>query len=89
VTWTLRLLESDAAGTYNLGGSEDASIRELAERAGELLGRSVAYEYGAPVRGNCLADITKIVGVTGYRPRWTLAAGLREVIREPRELKTP
>jgi dTDP-L-rhamnose 4-epimerase len=81
----LALEVPDAAGrVFNIGSGSSHTIREVAERAAQVLGK----EYLRPeVPGmhrvgdirHCFADITLARQVLGYEPRVTLEAGLLEL----------
>lgn len=79
----LLALESAAARdeVFNIGGGRAYSVLEIAERLGQVLGKShlkpqVCGNYRAGDIRNCFADISKAERSLGYRPRITLEAGL-------------
>src|SRR3954454_1777777 len=80
--------ESDAASTagevLNVGSGESFSIRELAERMGEVLGLSqvgveVTGKYRAGDIRHCFSDISRARQVLGYTPRIAIEDGLEEL----------
>lgn len=82
LSWVIRLLDTDgASGTYNLGGTEILSVRELADRLGSLLGCPTQFQYRDTISGNTIGDISRACADTGFSPQWTLGRGLEEVVR--------
>ena len=75
--WMVQLLARNASGVFNLAGLETVSIRELADQLAALLKRKASYRIRLPDGENSLGDISRVIAVTGYQPRWTLASGLR------------
>lgn len=66
-------------GIYNVGGGEEATIREALALAGEVAGRELRVTYGPPQTGDnrrTRADTTKIHEVTGWEATTTLRDGL-------------
>jgi UDP-glucose 4-epimerase len=76
--------ESDAKGTYNIGGGKRVSLNELVKLMLELAGRKdIRPEYQAERPGDIkhsLADISK-AATFGWRPEFTLEAGLKEILK--------
>jgi dTDP-L-rhamnose 4-epimerase len=77
-------LETGAARdqVFNLGGGVSYSVLEIAERLGQVLGKTnlapqLSGTYRAGDIRNCFADISKAGRVLGYRPRIALEEGLR------------
>jgi dTDP-L-rhamnose 4-epimerase len=74
-----------AAGhVFNIGGGEAYSVREIAERLGQVIGRDdIAPELTGRYRvgdiRHCFADITRARAVLGYQPRVSLDEGLAEL----------
>jgi len=81
----------EAAGvegaTLDLGSGELATVRQVAETICRLVG-APAPEVGAladrPLERPRRADLERTVAATGFRPRWTLADGLRATIEAAR-----
>jgi UDP-glucose 4-epimerase len=78
----------------NIGGTEEISIQDLAERVREATGGSSnivfvpyaeAYEEGFEDMLRRVPDVSKLRAITGFRPQMTLDAVLRDVIRFERE----
>jgi UDP-glucose 4-epimerase len=73
----------------NIGNTQEISIRALAERVRELSGSSSpitlvpydeAYESGFEDMPRRVPDLTKIEGLIGYRPKYSLDDILTQVI---------
>jgi UDP-glucose 4-epimerase len=83
--------EPAAAGqVFNIGTTEEVTIRELAERVKTLTNSASpvrlipydeAYESGFEDMPRRLPDLSKIVRTIGYKPRHDLDAILRDVIQ--------
>jgi UDP-glucose 4-epimerase len=74
--------ESDAAGIYNIGGGKSTTVNELVELISQLTGNNSPPVYVSPRPGDILhslADASK-ARTFGYRPRYTLEAGIKETI---------
>jgi len=78
----------------NIGGTEEISIQDLAERVREATGGSSntvfvpyaeAYEEGFEDMLRRVPDVSKLRAITGFRPQMTLDAVLRDVICLERE----
>jgi UDP-glucose 4-epimerase len=84
------VVEPRALGqVINIGNTQEVSIRALAERVRELAGSSSpiklvpydeAYESGFEDMPRRVPDLTKIEGLIGYRPRYSLDDILVQVI---------
>ena len=78
----IALTRGEHLGIYHVGTQDEVSIRELAERIGQCLGRQVEVVPGQLQRGSphrrC-PDIGKIAAL-GYRPRVSLDAGLAQTV---------
>jgi dTDP-L-rhamnose 4-epimerase len=76
-------VEAAAGGVFNLASGEPLTIRAIADRAAEALGKSLAPELTGQYRvgdiRHCLADIGLARRVLGYQPKIALAAGLTEL----------
>jgi len=85
--------EAAYGGVYNVGNTEEVSIRDLAERV-KALAKSAspivnipydqAYESGFEDMPRRVPDLTKIRALIGYEPRVTLDETLRLVIEHHR-----
>lgn len=91
----LRLIETPAAlnDVFNVGSTEETSIRRLAELVRSEAGsqseiRTVAYSeaYAAGFEDmfRRVPDVTKLERVTGFRPRTTLAEIIADVVADQR-----
>jgi UDP-glucose 4-epimerase len=80
----IAVIENNAEGIYNIGSGERVTINYLAEQVIRILGKTMKPEYKPPRPGDpkhTLADISRARGF-GYAPKWPLAEGLRELIRQ-------
>ena len=80
----LTFLENEAEGVFNIGSGERVSVNYLAEQVIGILGKTMKPEYQPPRPGDpkhTLADISRARSF-GYDPKWPLARGLRELIRQ-------
>ena len=76
---TIRAMES-GAGTYNVGGGVEASVREAISILEGLAGRTLAIHEHEPVPGDqrrTNADTTRIRSELGWAPKVSLEDGLR------------
>jgi dTDP-L-rhamnose 4-epimerase len=77
--------ESGVAGeVLNVGSGESISIRELAERMGEVLGLAhvgveITGKYRVGDIRHCFADLSRARARLGYAPRVSLEEGLQEL----------
>jgi nucleoside-diphosphate-sugar epimerase len=65
--------------TYNVGGGDEASMREAIALLEETSGRRLALEHVDAVKGDMArtsADISRIRGDAGWQPRTPLREGL-------------
>ena len=71
-------------GLYNAGSGESHSVRDVAERVGDLTGRRKPLHVSGPVRPNeildVVADVSRATTSLGWRPRISLTDGLQETI---------
>jgi len=84
----------DANGeVYNVGGSHEITILELAERIKRMTGSasrivlvpySTAYEAGFEDMVRRVPDITKVNKLIGYEPKVSLEEGLESIIEDQR-----
>jgi nucleoside-diphosphate-sugar epimerase len=86
----LRLMDSDEAkgGVYNVGGTEEIAVIELARRVIERTGSSStvrlipyeeAYEEGFEELGRRLPDTTALRELTGWRPTRTVEDAIDDI----------
>ena len=93
----VELLESDVAGPINIASGNEIRLRDLVERAADLLGRRGLLQLGAiPAAPTdaplVVADVTRVTReLPGWRPRVGIDDGLSASIRWWREhaLTTP
>ncbi|NUZ05549.1 NAD-dependent epimerase/dehydratase family protein [Piscinibacter koreensis] len=79
-------LETPAAAgeTFNIGGGQPFTVREIAERVAAAVGKGqlmpeITGKYRVGDIRHCFADITKARQVLGYVPRVSLDEGLTEL----------
>ena len=75
---TIRALDAPP-GVYNVGGGEEATMREALQLLGEAAGRPVRVRYGPPQTGDMhrtKADTARIEQAIGWRATTPLRAGL-------------
>lgn len=70
---------------FNIGSGEAYTIREIAKKMGETMGKShltpnVTGKYRAGDIRHCYADISKAESVLGYSPEISLQDGIEELI---------
>jgi UDP-glucuronate 4-epimerase len=66
-------------GIYNVGGGDEATLREALELLEEISGRSLRVSYGPSQAGDMQrtkADTTRIEGAVGWQPATPLRDGL-------------
>jgi nucleoside-diphosphate-sugar epimerase len=66
-------------GIYNVGGGEEATLRDALELLQEIAGRRLDVCYGPPATGDMrrtAADSTRLEAATGWRARTPLSDGL-------------
>jgi dTDP-L-rhamnose 4-epimerase len=82
-------LALDAAGApgnvFNIGSGDHYTIRELAERLGQVMGKEeidpeITGKYRAGDIRHCFADISLAREVLGYAPKINLKRGLEELV---------
>jgi nucleoside-diphosphate-sugar epimerase len=83
---------SGLSGAVNIGSGERTTVRDVAGKIGELLGRPELLQFGAiPYRPDepldIVADNTKLRS-TGWRPRFNLETGLRDTIQWWRQARS-
>jgi nucleoside-diphosphate-sugar epimerase len=78
---TIAVMERGETGrVYNIGGGEEASVREAIALLERISGRTLDVRYGPPAAGDVprtRADTTRIERELGWRPTTTLEDGLR------------
>ena len=76
---TIAALEAPAGAVYNVGGGEEASIRDAIGLLEEIAGRPLEVVYGPPQAGDMKrtkADTTRIERELGWRATTPLRTGL-------------
>jgi UDP-glucuronate 4-epimerase len=76
---TIRALDAPGGEIYNVGGGEEASLREAIVLLEEIAGRSLDVSYGPPAPGDMRrtsADTSRIERALGWRATTPLQAGL-------------
>jgi nucleoside-diphosphate-sugar epimerase len=78
----VRSLESDEHLVLNVAGDETASIRDLAEKIGVVVGREPVFEdAGGGAPGDLIARNDRLHGLLGGRSLVALDEGLRRTVR--------
>ena len=70
-----------AGATYNVGGGEEATMREVIETLERISGRKLDLREGPPAAGDVRrtsADVSRIRADLDWAPRVRLEDGLRE-----------
>jgi nucleoside-diphosphate-sugar epimerase len=80
------LLDSTVVGDINIATGSGVTVNEVIEQVVELTGRSgLVNRGGLPERPGeppfLVADITRLRDEVGFRPSWTLEAGLAATLR--------
>jgi UDP-glucuronate 4-epimerase len=82
VAATIAAMErAPAYGTYNVGGGEEATMREVIALLERISGRKLDLRQGPPARGDVRrtsADVSRIGADLGWAPSVRLEDGLRE-----------
>jgi UDP-glucose 4-epimerase len=84
ITAFILAAENEVSGIYNIGAGKAVTVNQLAELISRLTGNNTPPVYMPPRPGDVLhgyADISKAKKAFGYHPRYTLEAGLQEMIR--------
>jgi nucleoside-diphosphate-sugar epimerase len=79
------LVESDAAGAFNIGTGEAVSLRQVVEAIARRIGRPDLLRYGerAKPAGDpdlLVADVTRLRRETGWEPRTSLEQGIAAAV---------
>lgn len=79
------LLESDVRGPINIGSGKAVTLRQIVERLGAIAGRADLLEIGAipPAPTDAplvVADVTRLHGELGWRPKTSLDEGLQATL---------
>jgi UDP-glucuronate 4-epimerase len=81
VAATRAVMERGTAGViYNVGGGQEASMRDAIALLEEISGRTLAVRYSAAAHGDMgrtSADVTRIRAEVGWTPRTSLRDGLQ------------
>ncbi len=80
------LLDSSVTGEVNIASGAGIALSDLVERIARIVGGPGSVRRGAlPDRvgdpSSLVADIARLRDEVGYRPRWTLDAGLEATVR--------
>lgn len=75
------ILDSDAEGAVNIGSGEATALRDVVSILTKELGHEdrIAFDSGRP-GPPVVADVKRLRDEVGFRPRFTLAGGLRDSI---------
>jgi len=77
---TTHALEAPAGAVYNVGGGDEATLREALDLLERIAGRPLDVSYGPPAAGDMRrtrADTTRIEHDLGWRATTSLEDGLR------------
>ena len=79
------IAKSKIAGPVNVGSSQPVSVASVAERLGQILGRSELLRFGARPSppgdpAFLVANTDRLRGEVGWRPRFDLASGLQHTV---------
>jgi nucleoside-diphosphate-sugar epimerase len=79
------LLESPVVGPVNIASGKGIPVSEVVDRIAQAIGRPELLRRGAlpdrPEPSLLVADIARLAGEVGFRPRWDLADGLADTVR--------
>jgi nucleoside-diphosphate-sugar epimerase len=77
-------LRAPLGDVYNAGSGESHSVRDIADRVGDLTGGRKPLQVTGPVRPNeildVVADVSHAAATLGWRPRIDLMEGLQDTI---------
>jgi len=84
----------EAGGVFNLGSGKARPLRGVIESVRDLIDPTMPLGFGeVPYRPDQVmhleADIRRLVGATGWRPKTDIAEGLRKTIEWHREKRKP
>jgi len=67
--------------TFNIGADESTTVNELAEQVAKAMGEKPRIRHLEARKEvlHAVADHSKVVEVFGYRPRWSLDRGLKQM----------
>ena len=77
--------QSDLSGPVNIGSGQPTKIRTIVETLGEIVNARDRLLLGA-IPASCseppvlVADVRRLTDATGWRPSWSLRAGLQQVV---------
>jgi nucleoside-diphosphate-sugar epimerase len=75
------LLDSDVAGSVNIGTGQGIPVADVANAIAAALGREDLVQVVAPgTEPPIVADVTRLLGEVGFSARYELARGVRETI---------
>lgn len=79
------LFESEKTGIYNVGSGYSLSVEEILKKIMNVAGTTKRYISKNMARKNeipdVVADISKIVKETGWRPQYTFESGIKEILK--------
>jgi nucleoside-diphosphate-sugar epimerase len=78
-----RVLRLDASVVLNVAHPEPFSIHDLCRELEAVTGRPARYEWVDRDAGDCIADVSRLESVLGFRAQVGLAEGLRRTWRDP------
>ena len=84
IEMTIRAFKKINNDIINIGNNEEITILDLARKIHELVGREFRYKLLPPRVGDVMRrvpDISKVVKLTGYKPKISLEEGLIRTIR--------
>ncbi len=71
-------------GVYNVGSGRSHSLNELVDILNKILGKNIKPKYMEnPIKGyiyNQLGDLTKVSKDLGYKPKYDLETGIRDML---------
>jgi ADP-L-glycero-D-manno-heptose 6-epimerase len=85
VEGSIRALEAQGSGIYNLGSGQARSFNELVDVLNKCLGTNFPPDYidnpHAHYQNFTQADLTNARGALGYEPRFPLEEGVRDYMQ--------
>jgi len=80
----MAVIESRFRGVINLGTGTGTPVREIAAQLGQIMKKKHLIEEAQQAESDpcprVIADATKLRAL-GWKPQWTLQAGLEEIVR--------